>query len=244
MRRPAGFTYHRVEKITKEMRLEQRAVAEAFVAAAWLPALENEGEWEEDLVGCAPEFSTWLYRKSRGLRRRSRLLGLSTQNTKRFLAPARKLFEQANPKLIRQGIWLPEGFRGFLLQSDDGGRLGVPKAANPPSTDPIDSSRFQLPDSGKIVHSGEDFSYDPPSTIEEERIRNFSFCAPSGIVTNVEFSGFSPVLNEPLPVYEARDSTVPRYFYPPPPSLNAHVPGRTVVFNGRVFKRNWETRHE
>jgi hypothetical protein len=222
MRRPAGFTYHRVNKVDKEMRSQQRAVAEAFVAAAWLPARYNEGEWEEQLVGCAPEFSTWLHRKSRGLRRRARLLGLSTQNAKRFFSPDRKLFDRANPKLNRQGVWLPDGFLESRFESQEGNCLVVPKAANPPSVD-IDTSRFSSPYYEKGPREGDGTPVlDPGIEPEVEDIGNFSFCSPSGVVTNLEFSGFRCVVDGDLPLYSCRDVTVPRYQYPP--LLRLHVP--------------------
>nr|WPR16985.1 MAG: RNA-dependent RNA polymerase [Sjack associated botourmia-like virus 20] len=106
-RRPAGFVYHRVEKITKEIKEEQKLVANAFVEGAWLPPLDRDDTslWNEKLREGCFNWSDWSYQRSFGSLKRAKLLGLSHQNAKRYLRPSRLLFDRSHPRLIRYGVW-------------------------------------------------------------------------------------------------------------------------------------------
>jgi len=105
--RPAGYQYCRVEKITKEIRSLKKEVAMAFVAAAWEPPSGDEREWNNELVDGCPSWGGWAYQRRSGRLKRSKLLGLSRTNARRYLRPSLSLFERATPKIHRFGVWRP-----------------------------------------------------------------------------------------------------------------------------------------
>jgi len=105
--RPLGYQYCRVEKVTKEIKKERSGVAAAFVASAWEPPIDDIDEWEYDLVQGCPNWSGFSYLRAFGRIKRARLLGLSLRNTQRYLKPDVSLFERANPRIHRVGVWRP-----------------------------------------------------------------------------------------------------------------------------------------
>jgi len=105
-RRPEGYEYYRVPKLTKKIRNAQKEVAPRFVDAAWLPRKECDTDsWEKQLFEGTFEWGGWAYQRFSGNLKRVRLLGLSSRNVVRFLSPRRELFNRLACTLVKYGAW-------------------------------------------------------------------------------------------------------------------------------------------
>jgi len=85
---PEGYGFVRVEKLTREIRREQRELGPLFVEGAWnRPRLIGACELsvQELIRQDCYDWYGWRNARSRDLKKRSSLLGLSPRNTVRFL---------------------------------------------------------------------------------------------------------------------------------------------------------------
>jgi len=87
---PEGWHYAKTEKLTKKIRESQKEVGPLFTEMAWKPmAINEEGDetYRNHVLRNTSDWYAWRNERSRNLKKRSRLLGLSCQNTVRYLRP-------------------------------------------------------------------------------------------------------------------------------------------------------------
>lgn len=200
-RRPKGYEYHRVYRVTKEIKNERRQVAAAFVAAAWEDPLGDEDRWEEDLVQGLPDFCAWSYQRRRGLIRRAELLRMSVPNTRRFLRPNRELFLQRPSKPPSKGVWRP--------------------------ANPTRASFAALPAVERTGSVGESTTNEMDRWPVE--LVSHTVCGPDGSTLTGELVGFPELFVDPPPAY-SRYGGLHAGPILPPSELTTPVPGRTIMF--------------
>jgi len=117
---PVGWETRRVEKVTKEIAEKQKEIGPEFVSLAWTkesPEVEkafcmSRAEWRELVVSSAPTY----VRPKACLRKRARLLGLSVQNTKRYLKPG----------ILKGGRWVTDPHTVTCVSRPSGTRVWLP----------------------------------------------------------------------------------------------------------------------
>nr|UUW21026.1 MAG: RNA-dependent RNA polymerase [Hangzhou botourmia-like virus 5] len=142
--KPVGFKFLRVPERTKEIRESEEGLASAFVEAAWMVPRNGINDWFDEMREGTYDYGSWFSERSRNLKKRSKLLGLSKRNAQRFLKPDRSLFKDDAHKSIRYGVWVKEDFVPGLdfVNPQDESHFTVDQSARRPR----DATERQSPD--------------------------------------------------------------------------------------------------